>query len=195
MQEQQAMTPSQVGGAAPLGAAPMGLVLLARDPTTNRYYELALDGINAQFLPGERVLTIDKLDSRNGVAVTVPNKSAVNAVVSGVIEVPAGEVWYINRMGITCPAADATGTASFNVLVSPWPKTAAGADKGYYAAAQTAMGAVTKIELPAQGELGEELRLKGGDKLTLSLLVTVAFTADKIFRLDVYGRKCKKILV
>jgi hypothetical protein len=142
----------------------------------------------------EKAHALDRLDSRNGVAVTVPNGTALNAVVTGQIEVPAGEVWYINRLAVTCPAADATGTVSHNILVSSWPKTAAGGDKPYLAANATAMGATTNYDVGAVGQLGEELRLVGGDKLTLTLTVTVAFTADKVFRLDVYGRRGKLLV-
>ena len=56
------------------------------------------------------------------------------------------------------------------------------------------MGAVTNIDLPAQGELGEELRLVGGDTLTLVLVGTVAFTVDKDFRLDLFGRKGRPLV-
>jgi hypothetical protein len=78
--------------------------------------------------------------------------------------------------------------------VSSFPKTEAGGDKPYLPANVTAMGATTDYDLPAQGELGEELRMVGGDKLTLQLTVTVAFTADKVFRLNPWGRKGKALV-
>jgi len=142
----------------------------------------------------EKAYALDRVDSRNGVEVTVANGAAVGAVAADEIEVPAGEVWYLNRLSVTCPAADATGTASFNILVSSFPKTAAGGDKPYLANNATAMGATTDYDLPAQGGLGEELRLVGGDKLTLQLTATVAFTANKVFRLDPYGRRGKALV-
>lgn len=142
----------------------------------------------------EKAYSVDKVDSRNGVKVTIEDDAEVGDIATGAIEVPAGEVWYLNRLAVTCPAADADGSASFNILVSPWPKTAAGGDKGYYATAQTAMGAATIIDLPTLGQLGEELRLVGGDKLTLQLTVTVAFTVDKDFTLVPYGRKGKALV-
>jgi hypothetical protein len=150
--------------------------------------------VNQPLVLAEKAYALDRIDSRNGVAVTVENGAAIGDIVSGEIAVPAGEVWFLNRLSVTCPAADATGSASFNILVSPWPKTAAGGDKPYLPTNETAMGATTDYDLPAQGELGEELRLVGGDKLTLQLVVTVAFTADKVFRLDPYGRKGKALV-
>jgi hypothetical protein len=150
--------------------------------------------VNQPLVLAEKAYALDRIDSRNGVQVTVPNGSVIGTVVTGEIEVPAGEVWFLNRLSVTCPAADATGTASFNILVSIWPLTAAGTPKGYFATNQIAMGATTDIDLPAQGELGEELRLVGGSKLVLQLGVTVAFSADKVFRLDPYGRKGKALV-
>jgi hypothetical protein len=150
--------------------------------------------VNQPLILAEKGYALDRIDSRNGVQVTVPNGTALAAVVTGAIEVPAGEVWYLNRLSVVCPAADATGTCSFNILVSSWPKTEAGGDKPYLPANVTAMGATTDIDLPAQGELGEELRLVGGDKLTLQLTVTVAFSADKVFRLNPWGRKGKVLV-
>jgi hypothetical protein len=150
--------------------------------------------VNQPLVLAEKAYALDRVDSRNGVQVTVPNGTALAAVVTGQIEVPSGEVWFLNRLSVVCPAADATGTASFNILVSSFPKTEAGNDKPYLPANVTAMGATTDYDLPAQGELGEELRLVGGDKLTLQLTVTVAFTADKVFRLNIWGRKGKALV-
>ena len=150
--------------------------------------------VNQPLVLAEKAYALDRIDSRDGVQVTVPNGTALAAIVTGEKLVPAGEVWYLNRLSVVCPAADATGTASFNILVSSFPKTEAGGDKPYLPDNVTAMGATTTIDLPAQGELGEELRLAGGDKLTLQLTVTVAFTADKVFRLNPWGRRGRALL-
>jgi len=150
--------------------------------------------VNQPLVLAEKAYALNRVDSRDGVNVTVPNLSVLATVVTGEIEVPAGEVWYVNRLSVVCPAADATGSASFNILVSSFPKTAAGGDKPYLPANVTAMGATTDYDLPAQGELGEELRLVGGDILTLQLVVTVAFTADKVFRLNPWGRQGKSLV-
>jgi hypothetical protein len=150
--------------------------------------------VNQPLILAEKAYALDRIDSRNGVQVTVPDGSEIGTVVTGEIGVPAGEVWYLNRLSVVCPAADATGTASFNILVSSWPLTEAGTPKGYFATNQVAMGATTDIDLPAQGELGEELRLVGGNKLILQLTVTVAFTEDKVFRLNPFGRKGKALV-
>ena len=150
--------------------------------------------VNQPLVLAEKAYCQDKVDSRNGVEVTVENGAGVGDVVTGEIAVPAGEVWYLNRLSVVCPAADATGSCSFNILVSSFPKTAVGGDKPYLPANVTAMGVTTDYDLPAQGELGEELRLVGGDILTLQLVVTVAFTADKVFRLNPWGRQGKSLV-
>jgi hypothetical protein len=156
---------------------------------------LDLDKLVVQpLVVAERLYALDRVDSRDGVNVTVLNLAALATVATGEIVVPAGEIWYLNRLSVVCPAADATGTCSFNILVSSFPKTAVGGDKPYLPANVTAMGATTDIDLPAQGQLGEELRLVGGEKLTLQLVVTVAFTADKVFRLNPWGRQGKLLV-
>jgi len=170
-------------GFIPIGAYKGGAAFFDLDKLANQTLVLA-----------EKAYALDRVDSRDGVDVTVPNLSALATIVTGEIEVPAGEVWYLNRLSVICPAADATGTCSFNILVSSFPKTAVGGDKPYLPANVTAMGATTDYDLPAQGALGEELRLVGGDKLTLQLVVTVAFTADKVFRVNPWGRQGKALV-
>jgi len=78
--------------------------------------------VNQPLVLAEKAYCQDKVDSRNGVKVTVENGAGVGDVVTGEIAVPAGEVWYLNRLSVVCPAADADGSASFNILVSPWPQ-------------------------------------------------------------------------
>ena len=171
----------------------LGVVPIGNYKGEPRFWDLD-KAVNQPLVLAEKAYALDRIDSRNGINVTVPNLSALAAIITGEIEVPVGEVWYLNRLSVICPAADATGTCSFNILVSSFPKTATGTDKPYLPADVTAMGATTDIDLPAQGQLGEELRLVGGDKLTLQLTVTVAFTADKVFRLNVWGRKGKLLV-
>ena len=145
----------------------------------------------------ERLYALDRIDSRNGVNVVVAAGTDVgNAVAPGEIEIPDGEVWYINRLSVGCPVPDNTGTCSYNILVSSFPKTAAGADKGYLPANAVDPGVGPKdYDLPSQGQLGEELRLVGGDKLSLALTVTAgAFVADTTYRLNIWGRKGKPLV-
>jgi hypothetical protein len=176
----------------PAGTIP-GAPVIVWDHRNNQYGILNQGFLAELCLLAEKAYTIDRLDDRNGVKATIKNGAAVNDVVKGTIEVPAGEVWYINRLSVVCPAADATGSAKFNIEVSSFPK-ADSANKDYLSADVTAMGATTNYDLASVGHLGEELRLIGGDKLVLRLTVTVAFTADKDFNLIVYGRAGKRLV-
>jgi len=192
------IAPGYPGSRPPKGwVPPLGAVLNligVYDLKSGFWVGLPIQALTEALVQAEKAYTVDRIDSRNGKAVTIANGTGLAEVVTGEIEVPADEVWYINRLSVTCPAADATGTASFNILVSSFPKVN-GADKPYFASDRTAMGTTTDVDLPAQGELGAELRLVGGDKLTLRLTVTAPFTTDKTFRLDLYGRKAKRLVV
>jgi hypothetical protein len=160
----------------------------------NNQYGILNQGFLAELcLLAEKAYTLDRLDDRNGVTATIKNGATVNDVVKGTIEVPAGEVWYINRLAVVCPAADGNGSAKFNIEVSSFPKVDT-ANKDYLPADVTAMGATTNYDLASVGQMGEELRLAGGDKLVLRLTVTVAFTVDKDFSLTVFGRVGKRLV-
>lgn len=170
-----------------------GVPIIVWDHRNNQYGILNQGFMAELCLLAEKAYILDRLDDRNGVKATVKNGADVNDVVKGTIEVPAGEVWYINRFSVICPAADADGTAKFNIEVSSFPKVDS-ANKDYLSADVTAMGATTNYDVASVGHLGEELRLVGGDKLVLRLTVTVAFTADKDFYLNVYGRGGKRLV-
>ena len=184
----QEIAPQQV----PAGTVP-GAPVIVWDHRNNQYGILNQGFLAELCLLAEKAYTIDRLDDRNGVTVTIENGAAINDVVNGTIEVPAGEVWYINRLAVVCPAADGNGSAKFNIEVSSFPK-ADTANKDYLSADVTAMGATTNYDVASVGQLGEELRLAGGDKLVLRLTVTVAFTVDKDFNLMVYGRIGKRLV-
>jgi len=170
-----------------------GVPVIVWDHRNNQYGILNQGFLAELCLLAEKVYTIDRVDDRDGVKSTIKNGAAVSDVVKGTIEVPAGEVWYLNRLSVVCPAAGADGSAKFNIEVSPFPKEDS-ANKDYLSADVTAMGATTDYDLVSAGQLGEELRLVGGDKLVLRLTVTVAFTADKDFYLNVYGRGGKRLV-
>jgi len=183
----QGVSPQQLPGAV------QGAPVIVWDHRNNQYGILNQGFLAELCLLAEKAYIVDRLDDRDGVKVTVKNGAAVSDVAKGTIEVPAGEVWYINRLSVICPAAGADGSAKFNIEVSAFPKEDS-ANKDYLSADVTAMGATTNYDLTSAGQLGEDLRLVGGDKLVLRLTVTVAFTADKDFYLNVYGRGGKRLV-
>lgn len=154
----------------------------------------------------EKAHALDRIDDRDEVEGTIAAGAAVGATATKSIEVPTGEVWFLNRLVLVSPAESGVGVGDIvqvNVRVSKWtvPDVRGGTTvdangRAYWPAAQgTAALNTYTIDLPAQGELGEELRLEGGDKLTLTAVLTgVAAGADLTASLTPYGRKGKKLV-
>jgi hypothetical protein len=209
MMEQKGVAPLQVGGVVPLGAAPQGAVLLVRDPATNKYYELALDGLNSLFIPGEWLEAIDKVDSRNAKAEVVFNDAAgtggtLGDILTGVVSIPDGEVWIISDFGVTGTAQQTTGRAKYNIRVSSFPKVDS-VDKAYLATDRAVPDAATEVididkglvDSTFIGGLDADLRIVGPATITLVGIVTVAFASgeEQTLTLVLYGRKVHKVVV
>ena len=192
--------------------------------------------VNQPLIWAEKQWTLDRVDPRNGyVAITVPIDTAVGVSVTGEIEVPEGEVWYLCEHEIRIPQAAGltAGDICVNFRVSSFPKVNS-ADKDYYDAtdpqvhlntltagvptaiaglcatqAQIAAGLVNdhkhipightagvidcadvKRDFRDGSELNTELRLVGGDKLTLVATVATAAVAGAAVavQLRVWGR-------
>jgi len=153
--------------------------------------------VNQPLVLAERLYSLDRIDSRNGVNTVLALGADVgDAVAPGVITVPANEVWFLNRLSVSCPVQDITGTCDYNILVSSFPLTAAGGIKPYLPANEAdPVAATDNYALPAQGELGEELRLVAGDTLSLAVVITAgAFAVLTNYRLDIWGRKGKLLV-
>ncbi|MDD4986007.1 MAG: hypothetical protein PHQ43_09500 [Dehalococcoidales bacterium] len=189
---QGVFSPQEIS-ALQIPGAVQGLPVVAWDHRNNQYGALNQGFLAELCLLAEKVYILDRLDDRNHTKVIIENGAVANDVSKGTIEVPTGEVWYINRLAVVCPAADADGSAKFNIEVTSFPKVDS-ANKDYLPADVTAMGATTNYDLADPGQLGTDMRLVGGDKLVLRLTVTVDFTADKDFYLRVYGRKGKRLV-
>lgn len=213
---------------------------------------LDLDKLVIQpLIQAEKQWTEDIVDTRNGyVTITVPIGTKQGSSVSGSIEVPEGEVWYLceHEIMIHQAAGLIAGDIGVNFLVSSFPKVDV-ADKPYYdvnnpKAYLTTGGSkvsggglvATQAEIAAgdiydhklitthgwktvttdttvtseaadwvqevqrdfrEGdELNTELRLVGGDKLTL---VATVYTADVagdavVVDLRVFGRVGKLLV-
>lgn len=183
------------------GIPPLSATVLVGgyDPRDGTLRALNLDVLRQIQAQVERLYTIDRLDDRNKVEAVIAAGAAVASVASKELVVPDGEVWFVNRLVLVSPAESGVGVGDIvqvNVRVSRWPKTTTGIDKAYWSADKGTVALDTlTIDLPAQGELGEELRLEAGDKLTLVATLTgAAAGADLTASLTPYGRKGKQLI-
>jgi len=159
------------------------------DNETGYWVGLPLQVLREGLLESESLHTEDRIDERDKIAVTVPDVSAQDTVKTTEYEVPAGEVWYLNRLNLVTEAE-----VSGNIRISKFPKVS-DVDKKYLGTDQAA-GANTSYDLAAAGQLGADLRLVGGDKITVVATVTAAggTTADRKVTLNPYGRKARRLV-
>jgi len=181
--------------------------------------------VNQPLIWAEKQWTIDKVDERDGPAgvqaqVTLPigavdGTHVVGVAPGGIITVPAGQVWYLQSYRFTilqsAALAGPTGVRC-TFRVSPWPKVAVtGVDKEYHAAAAFAIGvpgALTAAIAAADvnigpinftttaGEMGQALRLVGGDILTVVAWPYGGAVAGQLVQVNlaVYGWKAKLLV-
>ncbi|WP_059280079.1 hypothetical protein [Dehalococcoides mccartyi] len=175
------------GWVPPLG---QDLTLLGvYDNESGYWMGLPLQVLREALLTAESLHTEDRIDERDKIEVTVPDASAQDTVKTKEFEVPAGEVWYLNRLNLVTEAE-----VSGNIRVSKFPKVS-DVEKKYLGTDQAA-GATTSYDLAAAGQLGADLRLIGGDKLTVVATVTAVggTTADRKVTLNIYGRKARRLV-
>ncbi len=175
------------GWVPPLG---QNLTLLGvYDNDTGYWVGLPLQILREALLNAESLHTEDRIDERDKIEVTVPDASAQDVAKTTEFEIPAGEVWFINRLNMVTEAE-----VSGNIRVSKFPKVS-DTDKKYLGTDQAA-GATTSYDLASAGQLGADLRLIGGDKLTVVGTVTAVggTTADRKITLNIYGRKARRLV-
>jgi len=171
---------------------PLGSVLSligVYDNESGYWVGLPLQALTEALVMAESRHAVDRIDARNGqVEVTVPDGSDEGTTKTKEIEVPAGEVWFINRFNLVTEAE-----VSGNIRISSFPKSD-DVDKRYLETNQAA-GADNDYDLAAAGELGTELRLVGGDKITVvGTAVADPLTDDRVVTLTLYGRKAKRLV-
>jgi hypothetical protein len=181
--------------------APNSVLVAGYDAKDGSLRLVNLDTLRQLQVLAERLHALDRVDSRNAqVTATIAAGSAVGASARGSITVPAGEVWFINRIRHVSPAESGVGVGDIvqtNVRISKWTDPGGDTDgKAYNAAAiGTAAEDTTDEDLPAQGELGEELRLDPGDVVTLVATLTgAAAGADLTATLTLFGRRGKLLV-
>ena len=159
------------------------------DNVSGYWVGLPLQALTEALLVAEALHTEDRIDERDKVEVTVPSGTAQDEVKTKEFEVPAGEVWYLNRLNLVTEAE-----VSGNIRISKFPKVS-DTDKKYLGTDQAA-GASTNYDLAAAGQLGADLRLVGGDKITVVATVTAAggTTADRKVTLNPFGRKSTRLV-
>jgi hypothetical protein len=190
---------------------------------------LPLQVLSEQLVLAEKQHTLDRIDIRNGqVSITVPIGTAVGASVSGEIEVPEGEIWYLrgHEIRIHQQAGLTAGDIICNFRVSRFPVSDDVAklfyntnDRLTATQAQIAAEDVFDHDLVLAGaywdgmaeakvyrevirdfgdpdELGNALRLIGGDKLTLVATGETAAIAGGAVTVDltVWGLRGKRLV-
>jgi len=188
------IVPQQYAGQRPPKGwvPPLGQLLTllgVYDNESGYWMGLPLQVLREALLTAESLQTEDRIDERDKIEVTVPTGSAQDTVKTKEYEVPAGEVWYLNRFNLVTEAE-----VSGNVRVSKFPKTN-DVDKKYLGTDLAASQNVN-YDLATVGQLGADLRLVGGDKLTVVGTVTAAggTTADRKVTLNLYGRKARRLV-
>ncbi len=175
------------GWVPPLDAV---LTLMGVYDNENGYWiGLPLQALTEALLVAESLHTEDRIDERNKIELTVPSGTAKDAVKTKEYEIPAGEVWYLNRLNLATE-----DEISGNIRISKFPKSDT-VDKAYLGTDQAA-GLDVNYDLGALGQLGADLRLIGGDKVTVTATVTAAggTTADRKVMLNPYGRKAVRLV-
>ncbi|WP_226988252.1 hypothetical protein [Dehalococcoides mccartyi] len=159
------------------------------DNDSGYWMGLPLQVLREALLTAESLHTEDRIDERDKIEATVPNASAQDTVKTKEFEVPAGEVWYLNRLNLITEAE-----ISGNVRVSRFPKVDTVEKK--YLGTDLAASQNEDYDLASPGQLGADLRILGGDKLTVVATVTAVggTTADRKVTLNVYGRKARRLV-
>ena len=199
------------------------------DNVSGFWVGLPLQVFSEQLVLAEKQHALDRIDSRNGlVTITVPIGTAVGASVTGDIEVPEDEIWFLrgHEIRVHQQAALTAGDLICNFRVSRFPTSDEVAKLFYNTSdwllatqAQIAAGDVldhnqvlagaywdgsdeVKVyrdvirDFADPGELGNALRLIGGDKLTLvatgesDAIAGGAVTVD----LTVWGLRGKRLV-
>jgi hypothetical protein len=150
---------------------------------------LPLQALTKSLLVAEALDTLDRVDERNAIVLTVPDETSQGIVKTQTYQIPSGEVWYLNRLELITEA-EVTG----NIRISSFPKNDT-LDKAYLGTAQAATQDVD-YDLKADGQLGADLRLVGGDIITVVGTVGAVggVTADRKVTLNPFGRKATRLV-
>jgi len=190
----QKIVPQQYAGQRPPKGwvPPLDAVLTllgVYDNVSGFWVGLPLQALTEALLIAEALHTEDRIDERDKIELTVANGTAKDTIKTKEYEIPSGEVWYLNRLNLVTEAE-----ISGNIRVSKFPKSGT-LDKTYLGTDLAASQDVD-YDLGAAGELGADLRLLGGDKVTVVATVTAVggTTADRKVTLNPFGRKSTRLV-
>jgi len=190
----QKIVPQQYAGQRPPKGwvPPLDAVLTllgVYDNVSGFWVGLPLQALTEALLVAEALHTEDRIDERDKIELTVANGTAKDTVKTKEYEIPSGEAWYLNRLNLVTEAE-----ISGNIRVSKFPKSGT-LDKTYLGTDLAASQDVD-YDLGAAGELGADLRLVGGDKVTVVATVTAVggTTADRKVTLNPFGRKSTRLV-
>jgi len=204
-------------------------LLGAYDNESGYWVGLPLQALSEQLVLAEKQHTLDRIDPRNGqVSITVPIGTAVGAQVTGEIEVPEDEIWFLrnHEIHVHQQAALTAGDLICNFRVSRFPTTDDVArlfystnDRLTATQALIVAGSVYDHDRVLVGaywdgtdevkvyrevvrdfadpdELGNALRLIGGNKLTLVVTGETAAIAGGAVTVDltVWGLRGKRLV-
>jgi len=199
------------------------------DNVSGYWVGLPLQIFSEQLVLAEKQHALDRIDPRNGqISITVPIGTAVGASITGEIEVPEDEIWYLraHEIKVHQQAALTAGALICNFRVSRFPVSSDLAKLFYNTNDQLtatqaliAAGDVFDHDLVLAGaywdgaaevkvyrevirdfgdpdELGNALRLIGGDKLTLVATGETAAIAGGAVTVDltVWGLRGKRLV-
>jgi len=199
------------------------------DNENGHWVGFPLQTLTEQLVLAEKQHALDRIDPRNGqVSITIPIGTAVGAQVTGEIEVPEDEIWFLrdHEIRVHQQAALTAGDLICNFRVSRFPTTDDVAklfyntvDRIVATQAQVAAGDVFDHDQLLVGaywdgsaevkvyrdlirdfadpdELGNALKLIGGDKLTLVATGETAAIAGGAVTVDltVWGLRGKRLV-
>jgi hypothetical protein len=190
----QKIVPQQYAGQRPPKGwvPPLDAVLTllgVYDNVSGFWVGLPLQALTEALLIAEALHTEDRIDERDKIELTVANGTAKDTVKTKEYEIPSGEVWYLNRLNLVTEAE-----ISGNIRISKFPKS--GSIDKTYLGTDLAASQDVDYDLGAAGELGADLRLLGGDKVTVVATVTAVggTTADRKVTLNPFGRKSTRLV-
>lgn len=173
---------------------------------TGFWVGLPIEAFTEALIVAESKHAVDRIDERDSVEVTITTASEVGTRRTASFEVRDGEVAFLNRIVLVTPGESGPAVGDIvriNFRISEWEHSDARNGelvnedgRSYWSESKGTLAVDTyTVQLTAQGEIGEELRLAGPARVTLvAELVGATAGADLTATLTPYGRKAKRLV-